>query len=58
MYSGATGVLYLAAFAGIAAGSNGPRAVVTVVILAFAAAVVLGWGWISAVTTLVMRQLT
>ena len=57
-YSGATGVLYLAAFAGIAAGSNGPRAVVTFVILAFTAAVVLGWAWISAVTTLVMRQLT
>jgi hypothetical membrane protein len=57
-HSGATGVLYLAAFAGIAAGSNGPRAVVTVVILAFTAAVVLGWAWISAVTTLVMRQLT
>jgi len=57
-YSVATGVLYLAAFAGIAAGSNGPRAVVTFVILAFTGAVVLGWAWISAVTTLVMREPT
>jgi hypothetical membrane protein len=57
-YSVATGVLYLAAFVGIAAGSNGGRAVMTVVILAFTAAVVLGWAWISAVATLVLRDLS
>ncbi len=43
-----TGVFFLAAFMGIAAGSgqSGPGAVV--VILAFTAAVVLAWSWISA----------
>jgi hypothetical membrane protein len=58
VYSVATGALYLAAFAGIAAGSNGPRAVMTAVILAFTVAVVLGWAWISVLTTLVRRDVS
>jgi hypothetical protein len=53
----ATGVVFFAAFAGIAAGSNGPRAVVTFVILAFTFAVAIGWAWISAVTTFVRANL-
>lgn len=53
IYSVATGGIFFAAFAGIAAGSNGPRAVVTFVILAFTAAVVIGWAWVSVVTAVV-----
>lgn len=41
-YSLVTGVFFLAAFAGIASGSQGPTAA------AFAIAVTLGWAWISA----------
>lgn len=47
IYSLATGVIYLAAFAGIAVGSNGAGVIAVVVILAFDAAVVIGWAWIS-----------
>lgn len=42
------GVLYFAAFLGIAAGSSQGGAIMTAVILAFSVAVVLGWAWISA----------
>ncbi|MEO8956446.1 MAG: hypothetical protein ABI465_17990 [Ktedonobacteraceae bacterium] len=48
-YSVATGVIYLAAFVGIAVGSNAVGIITTVVILAFSVAVVLGWAWVSAV---------
>jgi hypothetical protein len=41
-----TGVLFFAAFFGIASGSKGSG-----VSVAFAVAVVLGWAWISAVAT-------
>ena len=47
-YSVATGVIYLAAFAGIAVGSNSVGVITTIVILAFSVAVVLGWAWVSA----------
>ncbi len=48
-YSRVTGVLFGAAFVGIAMGSNGTGAVLTTVVLAFTAAVILGWAWISAI---------
>jgi hypothetical protein len=48
VYSLATGVLFFAAFIGIAAGSNQTGPGLTVVVLAFTAAVVLGWAWITA----------
>ncbi len=47
VYSVATGVIYLAAFIGIAVGSNAVGIITTVVILAFSFAVILGWAWIS-----------
>jgi hypothetical protein len=50
-YCVATGVIYLAAFAGIAVGSNSVGVITTVVILAFSVAVVLGWAWISVMST-------
>ena len=53
-YSRVTGVVFAAAFLGIAAGPQQSGAVATVVILAFTAAVVLGWTWFSAM----QRQLT
>lgn len=46
-YSVATGVIFFAAFAGIATGSNSVGAIAVAVILAFDAAVVIGWTWIS-----------
>ncbi|GHO90012.1 hypothetical protein KSF_000600 [Reticulibacter mediterranei] len=48
VYSVTTGVLFFAAFVGIAVGSNAVGAITTVVILAFTAAVVIGWAWVSA----------
>lgn len=50
IFSVATGVLYFAAFFGIASGSQQGGAVLTFVVLAFTAAVVLGWAWISALS--------
>ena len=50
IYSLATGVLFFAAFFGIAAGSNQTGPGLTVVVLAFTAAVVLGWAWVSAIS--------
>ncbi len=51
VYSRITGVLFLAAFIGIATGSNGSGALLATVVLAFTAAVILGWTWISVVLT-------
>ncbi|MGZ3582708.1 MAG: hypothetical protein ACXWQR_13600 [Ktedonobacterales bacterium] len=47
MYSLATGVIFFAAFVGIAVGSNASGAALTAVILAFSVAVALAWTWIS-----------
>jgi hypothetical protein len=47
-YSRVTGVIYAAAFVGIASGSQQGGAIATVVVLAFTAAVALGWAWLSA----------
>src|SRR5262249_39588665 len=47
LYSVMTGVLFFAAFVGIAVGSNAPGVIAVVVILAFDAPVVLGRSWIS-----------
>jgi len=55
-YSLATGVLYFAAFVGIAVGSNGSGARLTFVILAFTSAVVLGWAWISLMAARLKRE--
>ncbi len=46
-YSVATGVLFFAAFVGIAVGANASGAALAFVTLAFTAAVVLGWVWVS-----------
>jgi len=46
-YSLATGVLFFLAFFGIASGSSQTGALLTFVVLAFTAAVVLGWTWVS-----------
>jgi hypothetical membrane protein len=51
IYSRVTGILFGVAFVGIAMGSNGTGAVLTTVVLAFTAAVILGWTWISVVLT-------
>lgn len=47
VYSVATGVLFFAAFVGIAVGSQAKGPLLTFVILAFSVAVVLGWAWVS-----------
>ena len=54
-FSVVTGVLYLAAFFGIAAGSQQGGTVLTLVVLAFTVAVVLAWAWISAVAARLLR---
>ena len=55
-YCVATGVIYLAAFAGIAVGSNSVGVITTVVILAFSVAVVLGWAWVSAMAAKLLSE--
>lgn len=55
VFSVVTGVLYFAAFFGIAAGSQQGGATLTFVVLAFTAAVVLGWAWVSAVAARLMN---
>lgn len=50
-FSLGTGVIFFAAFFGIAAGSQQQGAVLVFVTLAFTAAVVLGWAWIAAVAS-------
>ena len=42
-----TGVAYALAFIGIASGSQQGGVVSTIVIMAFTAAVILGWTWLS-----------
>ncbi len=56
-YSIATGVLFSAAFFGIAAGSQQGGSTLTVVNLAFSVAVVLGWAWVSTMAARLMRGL-
>jgi hypothetical protein len=51
VFSVVTGVFYFAAFLGIAVGSSAGGVIATVVILAFDVAVVLGWTWLSALST-------
>ncbi len=55
-YCVATGVIYLAAFAGIAVGSNSVGVIMTIVILAFSVAVVLGWAWVSAMAVKLLSE--
>jgi len=55
-YSVATGVLFFAAFFGIASGSQQGGAIRTFVILAFTAAVVLAWAWVSAMSIRLSRD--
>ena len=57
VYSVATGVIFFAAFAGIAVGSNSVGAITTFVILAFTIAVVLGWAWVSAMAARLLAEL-
>lgn len=56
-YSAVTGVFYFAAFFGIATGSQQGGAVLTFVVLAFTAAVVFGWVWISATSARLIAEL-
>ncbi len=51
----ATGVLFFAAFVGIAVGSNNAGPITTFVILAFTAAVVLGWAWVTAMAARLLK---
>jgi len=57
VYSATTGVLFFAAFVGIAVGSSAVGVITTIVILAFDVAVVIGWAWISvlSITLLIAR---
>ncbi|HZM23736.1 MAG TPA: DUF998 domain-containing protein [Anaerolineales bacterium] len=54
-YSLITGMLFFAAFFGIAAGSQLGGTVLVFVTLAFTAAVVLAWSWISALSTHLLK---
>jgi len=55
-YSVATGVLFFAAFVGIASGSQQGGAILIFVTLAFTVAVVLGWAWVSAIAARLMKD--
>lgn len=55
-YSAATGVLFFAAFFGIASGSQQGGATLVFVTLAFTAAVVLGWAWVSVMAARLLRD--
>ena len=55
-YSVATGVLFFGAFVGVATGSQLGGPVLVLVTLAFTAAVVLGWAWISALAAKLMMD--
>jgi hypothetical protein len=57
VYSLATGVLFFAAFFGMAAGSQQGGATLTFVNLAFSVAVVLGWAWVSTLAARLMREI-
>ncbi len=52
-YSVATGVVFFAAFFGIASGSSNP-----VIVLSFVVAVVLAWAWLSTMAARLMPELT
>jgi len=52
-YSVATGMVFLAGYAGVASGSQEPA-----VFLAFTVAVAIAWAWITAVATHLLRQTT
>lgn len=52
-FSRATGVAFLAAFAGLASGSNSP-----VVVLAFWAALILAWAWLGALAVHMYRRVS
>ena len=54
-FSAATGVVYFAAFFGIATGSQQGGAVLIFVVLTFTAAVVLAWAWISALAARLLK---
>lgn len=56
-FSAITGVLFLAAFFGIAAGSQQGGAILVVVTVAFTAAVVLAWTWLSLTASRLIAQL-
>jgi len=56
-YCVATGILFFAAFFGIATGSQQGAATLAFVNLAFSVAVVLGWAWVSAMAARLMRGL-
>jgi hypothetical membrane protein len=56
VYSVATGVLFFAAFVGIAVGSQAKGPLLTFVILAFSVAVVLGWAWVSAMAARLLAE--
>lgn len=56
-FSVVTGVLFLAAFFGIAAGSQQGGAVLVIVTLAFTAAVILAWTWLSLTASRLIGQL-
>lgn len=56
LYSLATGVIFFAAFVGIAAGSNAPANILALVILLFSVAVILAWTWISLLAARFLNQ--
>ncbi len=56
LYSRVTGVVFAAAFIGIASGSQQGGIVEATVILVFTAAVVLGWAWLSAMQLHLSRE--
>lgn len=56
LYSALTGVIFFAAFFGIATGSQAGGAVLVFVTLAFTAAVVIAWAWISALSLRLMNS--
>ncbi len=57
-YSIATGVFFLAAFIGIASGSQQGGTTLVIVTLAFTAAVVIGWAWIAVMAARVRTGLS
>jgi hypothetical protein len=56
VYSVATGVIFFAAFVGIAVGSNSVGVITAIVILAFSVAVVIGWAWVSAMAVKLLAE--
>jgi hypothetical protein len=56
IYSLVTGVLFFAAFFGIASGSQQGGTILVFVTLAFTVAVVLGWAWVSALSARLLTE--